>query len=71
MWGKTKEKKIQLRFIDTIRFMASSSDSLARNLAGGEWDDECRSEAELTHIDKNYIAGGAEVQELCIPFIVS
>ena len=34
MWGKTKEKKIQLRFINSIKFMVSSLDSLARNLAG-------------------------------------
>ena len=32
-WGKVKEKKIQLRFIDSIRSMASSLDSLMNNLA--------------------------------------
>ena len=30
--GKIKEKKIQLRFIDSMRLMASSLDSLTNNL---------------------------------------
>ena len=30
--GKEKEKKIQLRFIDSKRFMQSSSDALSSNL---------------------------------------
>ena len=30
--GKVKEKKIQLRFIDSVRFMTSSLDSLTNNL---------------------------------------
>ena len=30
--GEVKEKKIQLRFIDSIRFMASRLDSLTNNL---------------------------------------
>ena len=32
--GKVKEKKIQLRFIGSIRFMGSSLDSLSSNLVG-------------------------------------
>ena len=31
-WGKVKEKKIKLRFIDSMRFMASTLDSLTNNL---------------------------------------
>ena len=33
--GDVKERKIQLRFIDSIRFMASSLDSLMNNLVKG------------------------------------
>ena len=34
--GRIKEKKIQLRFIDSMRFMASSLDSLTNNLVKNE-----------------------------------
>ena len=60
MWGTIKKKKIQLRFIDSIRFMASSLGSLARNLVGvnGMMCNQCKSKVELTHIDENYVAHG-------------
>ena len=34
--GKTKEKKIQLRFIDSMRFVASSLDSQNNLVKGGQ-----------------------------------
>ena len=60
--GKIKEIKIQLRFIDSMRFMASSSDSLTNNLVGVSGmacnDNECEGSCEITHIDENYFAHG-------------
>ena len=38
MWGKIKKKKIQLRFIDSIRFMASIL-GLLQKFGWGEWND--------------------------------
>ena len=41
--GKERKKKIQLRFIDSIRFMGSSLDSLSSNLT----DDQCKNLAKF------------------------
>ena len=40
--------------------MASSLDSLSRNLVGvnGMMCNQCKSETELSHIDENYVAHG-------------
>ena len=50
----------QLQFIDSVRFMSSSLDSLSENLIGvnGMVCEACRNKAELTHIDENYVAHG-------------
>ena len=58
--GQTKQIMRQLQFSDSIRLMVSSLDCLSRNLVevNGMVCKECRSEAELTHINENYVAHG-------------
>ena len=59
-FGEIKEKKIQLRFIDSMRFMMSSLDSLTNNLVGvsGMSCNECGESCEITHVCENYVAHG-------------
>ena len=56
--GTQMHRNIQLWFIDSCRFMASSLDKLGRNLCGtsGIQCDKCRGNMELINISGDYIA---------------
>ena len=58
----SKKKQITrcLQFIDSVRFMLSSLDSLSRNLVGVNWMvcKGCGTELEFTHINENFVAHG-------------
>ena len=58
--SKIKERKIQLKSINSIRFMASSLDPLLSNLVrvSGMACSECGGSCEFTHINEDYASHG-------------
>ena len=74
---EVKEKKIQLRFIDGMRFMASSLDSLINNLVkGGRYlsgfEDYSEVQCELLTrkgvYPYEYMTSWDKFDEMCLPF---
>ena len=62
-------RNIQLRFIDSCRFMASRIDKRASNLCGtsGIQCDKCKGNMELTNISGDYISSlGCDGSKRCI-----
>ena len=57
---EVEEKKIQLRFIDSIRFMASSLVLLSMKLVGVSEMvcNECGGSCEVTDVNEDYVAHG-------------
>ena len=55
-----KSKIVQLRFIDSCKFMSSRLETLTNNLVStsGNWCDSCKEIHELTNIDEDYFAHG-------------
>ena len=58
--GTEKSKIIQLRFIDSFKFMGSSLETLTNNLVStsGNRCNSCEEIRELTHIDEDYVTHG-------------
>ena len=57
--GMMKDKTIQLRFIDSFKFMGSSLETLTNDLVGMNGNcASCKEIHELTHIDENYVTHG-------------